>query len=381
MTDGVDLVSELARRVAEGPIHRVRVLAWRDLEDPEAGGSELHMDEILRRWAAAGLAIDVRTSAVPGRPSRVRRHGYFVERRGGRYQVFPQVVWRGWRHDRHDYDALFEIWNGVPFLAPIWFHGARLTLVHHVHESMWKMSLPAPLDRLGWWIEHRLSPIFYHGGLVTVSRSSAEEIRDMLGVRRVAVVPNGISPFFSPGGERSPSPLVLAVGRLVTVKAFDELIDQFVRVHASVPEARFVIVGEGYLRDQLESQLERTEASTYVTLAGRVSDEELRDLYRRAWLVTSASHREGWGMSLTEAAACGTPAVVVDIAGHRDSVRDGVSGLLVPRGDALGDMIVEIISDPTRRAELSRGALEVARELSWDSAALQLFELLVDGVS
>ena len=57
--------------------------------------------------------------------------------------------------------------------------------------------------------------------------------------------------------------------------------------------------------------------------------------YRRAWVVASSSQREGWGMTLTEAAACGTPAVATAIAGHADAVLDGESGLLV---DDLDDL-------------------------------------------
>jgi hypothetical protein len=63
-----------------------------------------------------------------------------------------------------------------------------------------------------------------------------------------------------------------------------------------------------------------------VTLAGKVTDEEIVDLYRRAWVVASASIAEGWGMTLTEAAACGTPAVARRIAGHLDAVYQANAG-------------------------------------------------------
>ncbi len=66
---------------------------------------------------------------------------------------------------------------------------------------------------------------------------------------------------------------------------------------------------------------------------GHVSDEELLDLYRSAWVVASASAREGWGMTITEAGACGTPAVATRIAGHTDAVVHEHSGLLVDGRD------------------------------------------------
>jgi glycosyltransferase involved in cell wall biosynthesis len=286
-------------------------------------------------------------------------------------------MWRGFRRDRHDYDALVEIWNGVPFFGPVWFRGPRLTVLHHVHQEMWKMTLPSKLASVGWWIEHRLAPVFYRRGVVsTLSQSSAEEIHELLGLRNVHVVPVGISDYFSPGEQRSAEPLIVAVGRLVPVKRFDLLIDQFVEVHRQLPSARFVIVGEGYLRSDLEAHIAAAGASQWISLPGRVSDEELRSLYRSAWLVTSHSLREGWGMSITEAAACGTPSVVVDIAGHRDAVRNELSGVLVGEKEPLSREIVAVISDPARLERLRHGALEFARTLTWDAVALELFKLL-----
>jgi len=85
--------------------------------------------------------------------------------------------------------------------------------------------------------------------------------------------------------------------------------------------------------------------------------------------------REGWGMSLTEAAACGTPSVATDIAGHRDAVRQGESGILVS-DEFLADALRQVLTDATLRARWSAGALALAGTLTWDRAALDLFEAL-----
>lgn len=239
------------------------------------------------------------------------------------------------------------------------------------------MSLPEKLAKIGWWIERSVAPIFYRRGIVsTLSNSSANEIRELLGLRNVVVTPVGISEFFSPGTQRSSDPLVVAVGRLVPVKQFDLLIEQFVLVRREVPNAQFVISGEGYLRSDLEQQISAAGASEWISLPGRISDDQLLDLYRRAWLVTSHSLREGWGMTITEAAACATPSVVVDIAGHRDAVRNHDSGILVPEGQPLADEIVRVLHDDALLAKLRVGALAFAQTLTWDAVALRLFQLL-----
>jgi glycosyltransferase involved in cell wall biosynthesis len=369
-------VAALADLVAASKIRRIKVVAWRDLDDPEAGGSELHAAEVLRRWAAAGLEITQRTSAVAGLPQTTHRDGYTAIRKDGRYRVFAEVFREGLRDARREYDGLIEIWNGMPFFGPVWFRGPRSVWLHHVHGEMWQMTLPGLLGRIGWFIEHRLAPLFYRrSSVATLSSSSEEEIHERLGLRRTSVIPPGISDFFKPGTSKALDPLVVAVGRLVPVKRFDLLVRSFALVHQSVPSARLVIAGEGYLRNELEELIREIGASEYVSLVGRVDDEELRRLYQQAWLVSSASLREGWGMSLTEAAACGTPVVASDIAGHRDAVSDNRSGLLVS-DDEIGTGIIRVLSDSALREKLSAGALEYAAELSWDNTALRLFDLL-----
>ena len=372
-----EMSTELRQVVQNSGISKVNVVAWRDLDDPEAGGSELHADEIMKRWAAAGLKIDSWTSAVPGRAPRIERNGYTVHRSGGRYAIFLRVMMRGMFSRRSQRpDAVVEIWNGMPFLSPLWHRGRRLVLIHHVHGEMWQMTLPGLLGRFGWAIEHRIAPPLYRRSVIsTLSTSSRQEIEERLRLRNVSVVPPGISPFFKPGLERSEAPLVVAVGRLVPVKRFDLLIRHFVAVRQVIASARFVIVGEGYLRTELEELIREFGAQEWISLPGRISDDELLELYQRSWLVSSSSLREGWGMSLTEAAACGTPSVAVDIAGHRDAVKNGTSGLLVPE-DQIASVICEVLLDQARLAELRLGAVAYAGSLTWDFAALRLFNLI-----
>jgi glycosyltransferase involved in cell wall biosynthesis len=149
-----------------------------------------------------------------------------------------------------------------------------------------------------------------------------------------------------------------------------------------MPNLRLHIVGEGYERPAVEAIIDELDATDWVTLRGRVTDSELVDLYRQTWIVASASAREGWGMTLTEAAACGTPAVATRIAGHRDAVREGASGLLAggdPRD--LGDAMTAVLGDHDLRARLSKGALEWAGELTWSNTATQLMRVIADEVS
>jgi glycosyltransferase involved in cell wall biosynthesis len=367
-----DLVADL---IAHG-VRRVHVLAWRDLDDPDSGGSEVHADQFMRRWAAAGLEIVHRTSAAAGRPQTARRNGYDVVRRGSRYSVFPRTVVAELTGRMGLSDGLIEVWNGVPWFSPVWYRRPHLTILHHVHGPMWDQLLPGPLATGGRLLEARLAPPFYRRSeTVTPSEATRGELIE-LGFRpdRVTAVDNGVDPFFTPGGRRATDPLVVAAGRLAPVKRFDLLLDAARDARASIPTLRVRIIGEGPTRLDLVRWIERNQAEDWVELVGHVARPDLRDHYRAAWVVASASLAEGWGLSLTEAAACGTPAVASDIRGHRSSVVDGETGVLAP-ADALGRALADVLGDDERRAALGRAALARARTLTWDASALGILRV------
>ena len=383
--DASDPVAKIGDLAAAAGVQRIHVLAWRDLDDVEAGGSEVHIAEVAKLWAAAGLDITMRTSWAQGQPTEAIRDGYKVIRRAGRHLVFPRAALAELTRRTGPRDVLVEIWNGMPFLSPVWNRGPRVVLLHHVHAEMWNMTLGDTLGPLGALFESKVAPPLYRGSAIaTLSESSKRELVDELGFRddRVTVVHPGIDPRFSPGGDLSPDPLVVAVGRIAPVKRYDVLVRAAHRARARVPGLRLHIVGDGYERPRLDAVIDELDAADWVTRRGHITDAELVDLYRRAWIVASASAREGWGMTLTEAAACGTPAVATRIAGHADAVRDGSSGLLAD-GDqrSLGDAMARVLGDRQLRDRLSAGALAWAGELTWSNTATRLMRVVADEVS
>ena len=350
----------LAAIAAEAGIRRIHFVAWRDLDDPEAGGSELHAHKIASLWAEAGLDITFRTSAVPGAPEALTRDGYRVLRQSGRYAVFPGAAWEGIRMGHRPGDALVEIWNGMPFFSPLWYRGPRC-----------RLPAPRPRGDVGHGAAAHARP---HRGRRRASAGAPllplESDRHPVGVladrdhrdarpapRPITVAPPGIDARYTPGGGRSPSPLVVAVGRLVPVKRFDALLRALAEVKADQPALQAVLIGDGPDRLALEALRDELGATEWVRMPGRVDDDELVSWYRRAWAVASSSQREGWGMTLTEAAACGTPAVATAIVGHTDAVLDGESGLLVDDVRDLSTALGRLLGDQVLRSRLSKGAL------------------------
>ena len=370
----------MAEMAAAAGLRSVHLLAWRDLDDEEAGGSEVHASTIARLWAEVGIDVTMRTSAAIGHPPTTRRDGYRVQRQAGRSSVFPRTALCGFFGRGGRPDGLVEVWNGMPFFSPLWAHCPRIVFLHHVHAEMWDMALGPPvLATIGKLVEFKLAPPLYRGSrVVTLSASSRDEIVDRLGLpaANVAVVPPGVDPRFSPGGRRAPHPTVAAVGRLVPVKRFDVLIDALVELRRRHPTLEAFIAGEGSERAVLEAKVHAAGVGEWLHLPGRLADAELVELYRKAWVVTSTSVREGWGMTLTEAAACGTPAAATAIPGHRDAVHHQASGLLADDDRGLVSALDAVLTDRDLRRRLGHGALARAALLTWEETARATFGAL-----
>jgi len=343
----------------------VVIVAWRDIASPQAGGSELLVDQL-----AAGLtARGDRVTLLCGGPSAA--HSYEVVRSGGPYTQFLGAPFAYRRHLR-DCDVVVEVCNGMPFLAPLWSRKPMICMVNHVHTDLWPLRFRPPLCTAGRFLEQRAMPWAHRRNLVlTVSASTAREL-EALGVprERIRMLTNGTAPA-GPPAPRSAEPLFLALGRLAEYKRIDLLLRLWDRVRPVVG-GRLVIAGDGPQRAYLESL-----AGPGVTFAGRVSEEEKHRLLAAAWLLLHPAQIEGWGIVVTEAAIRGTPAVGFDVPGLRDSVEHGRTGVLARSEAEFASSWAALALDPPRRAALGEAARSRAARLRW-STAVRHFAAVID---
>jgi len=164
---------------------------------------------------------------------------------------------------------------------------------------------------------------------------------------------------------------------LTKAKRPDHAIKAFKIVKKQVPNAKLWIVGDGYLRKKLEKM-----AIEGVKFFGKVSEQEKIKLLSRAWVLVNPSVREGFGLNVIEANACGTPAIAYNVPGLRDSIIYGKTGLLVENGniEKLADTVVRFIEDEILRVTLNKNALEYSRSFNWDNTA-QTFEKIWKGLN
>ena len=344
---------------------RLLFVAWRDLANRRAGGSEVLVD----RLAAGMMARGDHVSLLCGGPSGERP--YEVVRSGGSYSQFVRAPLAYWRRLR-DSDLIVEVCNGMPFLTPMWCSLPKVCLVNHVHTDLWRMMFPRPVAALGQFAESTVMPWAHRDNLfLTVSNSTADALRE-IGVAddRIRQICNGVvQP--DPLTPRSAEPLFLALGRLTEYKRIDILLRLWERVR-HVVGGKLLIVGDGPERPRLEAL-----AGPDVIFTGRVSEEEKHRLLCSAWLLLHPALIEGWGIVITEAAIRGTPAIGFDVPGLRDSVVNGQTGLLVKNEGQFASAWASLALDRHRSDAMGVVARDLAERLHW-SAAVEGFAQVAD---
>ncbi len=380
-----DFFGAFRGRLPEAPIplsgRRILIFNWRDTRHAYGGGAEVYVEEIAKRWVADGHAVTLFCGSDGRSPRHETRDGIRIVRRGGFYLVYLWAVVYYFARFRGKYDVVLDCENGIPFFTPLYVKEPVVCLLHHVHQDVFFRYLPKPLALLASFLEKKMMPAVYaRVPFVTVSHSSKIEMESIgIGKAGIKIVHPGVQlDEFLPADRKTDRPTVLYLGRLKAYKSVDVLLRAFRRVIIERPESRLVIAGDGDEIGRLR-QLAFEElrlGRDRVEFLGFVDEEKKKSLLQEAWMLVNPSMMEGWGIVAVEANACGTPVIASDVPGLRDSVRNSLSGFLVPYGDAeaLAEKMLLLIRDRKLREDMNQCAREWAEHFDWNSSSKLLFD-------
>ena len=360
---------------------KIAILSWRDQRHPEAGGAEVFLDRVSAELARRGHAVTIFTARYAGSlPEEVLHDGRRVVRSGGRMSVYPAVAAR-YLNRRGQFDAVVDVQNGVPFWSPLFTHAVVVCVVHHVHREQWREVFPRRTAALGWALESKVAPrVYRRSNYLVVSRSTADDLVEV-GVprERIQVAFSGLDPQpVLDAYDPSAPPRLLVLGRLVPHKRVELALRALRELRAEFPDLTLDLAGQGYHEEALMEQAQALGVLDSVRFAGRVSELEKFQLFSRATVHLLPSLKEGWGLTVIEAANQGTPTVAFRSAGGTtESVLDGQTGLLADTEDQFVEMTGRIIRDPDLRQGLSLRAKEHALQFTWSATADSLEELVL----
>ena len=352
------------------------VLNWLDLENPEAGGAEIHLHRTFGGLVERGMEVTLIASGWPGAPTRTTIGGLDVHRIGGRYS-YPFLAPRHARRlaRRQPFDVVVEDLNKAPLFTPFWAPSPTILLVHHLFGSAAFRGASLPVAGAAWLLEQPLSLAYRTAPVVAVSNSTRDDLVDRgISRDRVTVIENGVeSGYYLPGPEthRFERPTLLYLGRLRRYKGVEIILEALSNLRNEGVDARLLVAGKGDARPGLEARARALGLGPdAVEFLGFVDEAEKLALLQRSWVHVLTSVKEGWGITCLEAGACRTPTVASDSPGLRDAVIDGKTGFLVRHGDrgALARRLGELLSDARLRRAMGQAARAFAATLSWERA-------------
>jgi glycosyltransferase involved in cell wall biosynthesis len=361
---------------------KILVLNWQDIKNPLGGGAEVHLHEIFKRVVTHGHSVTLYCSRFPGSKGAEEIDGLRVIREGGRYLFNFYVPWR-YRSQlrKEDYDVVVDDINKIPFYTPTFVDKPLAGIVHHLFGNAIFLEAPFIPASYVYLAEKIAAKVYKNTPMAVVSESTRQELIGLgFSPASIVIVPNAVNEkIYTPSDITPRGALVIGhLGRLKKYKSVDHLLRAFQIVLKEFPEARLKIVGDGDFRPELERLAGELTIADRVEFTGYLSQEEkVRQLHTMS-VAVNCSAKEGWGLTVIEANACGVPVVASDVPGLRDSVVDEKTGLLYEFGniEQLAEKIMLMLRDEHLRSRMRVDAIEWGRAFNWEESAKKMIDFL-----
>ena len=365
------------------------LLNWKDIKNPEVGGAEVIAFEFARRLVKEGYAVTFFSRNFHGCRDKEIVDNVTIIRRGNKLSVYLHALFY-YRSLKRKPDIVVDMINTVCWQTPLYIpKEKRIAYVNQLAKEVLFYEFIWPIS----WISYFLEPLEYFSyktsRVLCYSQSTKNDLMSFgIPGRKIHVFPLGLDhERYIPGKEKSKHPLFIFVARLVRMKRGDLCIKAMKAVVEKHPNARLLLIGNGPDEERLRNLINDLGLATSIQIINKNNffiDKSPVDIKVRfmqeAWGLVLPSVKEGWGMVVTEAAACGTPSIVSNVTGLRDSVVDKKTGIILskqPSSKELANAISLLIENKKLREKLSLGALQWSKEFNWDKSYTRFKHLIL----
>ncbi len=363
----------------------ILIFNWRDTKHKWGGGAEAYLHELGMRWVAEGNSVTIFCGNDYANKRDEMVNGVRIMRRGGFYTMYVWATVYYVFNLRGKYDLVIDSENGIPFFTPLFCRKPIFLLIHHVHQEVFTKHLKFPFSQIARLIEGKLMPYVYREKqIITVSESSKKEIIKLgfVDSSDIKIVNPGIELSKFGKAKKTKNPSIVYIGRLKPYKNVEIAIKAFRKVVASYPHAVFHIAGEGESRESLVALSTQLGLSKSIIFHGKVSERKKAELLATSWVAVQPSMIEGWGITVIEANASGTPVIASNVNGLRDSIIDKKTGLLVRVKDVneFAHAMLRTLDSKSFRAKITKSAYAWSKNFDWNKSANSFFMVIQNAV-
>lgn len=362
----------------------ILIINWQDWTNPLSGGAEVHLHEIFKRLSE-DFNIYLLCTHFENAPKNEVIDGINIYRVGSR-NTFNFYVPKAYKklNEMTKFDLVIEDLNKIPFFGGRFIREKRIALIHHLFGKT-IFTETNPLSASYVYYTEKLIPKHYKKvPIIAVSKSSKNELVKMgIPEGNVKVVFNGVDiKKYQLKVGKSVRPTIICLARMKKYKRMDILLDSVPEVLEKIPDLKIVLVGEGDDLPRLKEISRKNGINNAVEFTNFVSGNRKIELLSSSWVSVNTSPKEGWGLTSIEAQACGTPSIVPDSQGLRETVKDGLSGYIYPFGDtdALSGILIKVLKDKKLVVEMGRRARTWAANFSWDESAKKMKEIILSEI-
>lgn len=365
---------------------KVLVANKMDWEHPRSGGAEVNLRETLTRLTDRGHEVHLITSIYPGAPPNetvdgVKIHRYGLASRTNEIFILTvgQIFFNYWIK-KLEPDVVYTVSSLMTWI-PLFRRDKHLVSIHHLNNESNFGQFNFPLNILSYIAEKISVLLSLNKQIMTVSPATSEDlVKQGIDRKNITEILNGINYRDYETGKNSETPTVLYLGRLEYNKGADLLPDIYRDIEEMNENIKLEIAGRGRKEEKIEELAENREQ---VKFHGYVSEDKKHRLLQKAWTVITPSRKEGWGLTVAEANASGTPVVGFNNGGLKYSIKDGKTGVLVNSNpgpsshiEEFADAIVNLIQNDSKRKNLEENTRKFAKKRNWEDTVDELEELL-----
>lgn len=360
---------------------RILWFTWKDRKHPQAGGAEVVNEELAKRLVKDGHEVVFLTGGFKNAIPKETVNGYKIVRLGNRYTVY----WHAYRYYKKHLggwaDLVIDEVNTLPFFAKFYVREPNIVLVYMLCRKIWFYQLPLPFSLAGYLAEPIYLWLLHDREVLTESQSTKDDlVRFGFKAKNISI--------FNVGVDMKPAknlevikkydvPTLLSLGAIRPMKRTADQIKAFELVKLKIPSAKLRIAGDatGLYGQKVLKMINNSPYASDIEYLGKVNQAQKMELMQKCHLIMVTSVKEGWGLIVTEAASQGSPAVVYDVDGLRDSVQHDKTGLVCSENTPVGlaANIIEILDNIKHYNRIRKTAWEWNKQFTFKQS-YQMFK-------